>query len=132
VAKLWKSFRREVNQISDTIPKHFGKVAKLDVAYDESESFRAYADKHSKVFRIAKKLEGLNKNTGVHPSGISISYYPLDEIMPLQTTNDGSLISAYDMNDVASLSVKFDILGLRTLSVVYDVCKQIGIESSRD
>ena len=120
----------EVNQISDTIPKHFGKVAKLDVAYDESESFRAYADKHSKVFRIAKKLEGLNKNTGVHPSGISISYYPLDEIMPLQTTNDGSLISAYDMNDVASLSVKFDILGLRTLSVVYDVCKQIGVDSS--
>ena len=120
----------DVNQISDTIPKHFGKVAKLDIAYDESESFRAYADKYPKVFRIAKKLEGLNKNTGVHPSGISISYYPLDEIMPLQTTNDGSLISAYDMNDVASLSVKFDILGLRTLSVVYDVCKQIGIDSS--
>ena len=120
----------DVNQISDTIPKHFGKVAKLDVAYEESESFRAFADKYPKVFQIAKKLEGLNKNTGVHPSGISISYYPLDEIMPLQTTNDGSLISAYDMNDVASLSVKFDILGLRTLSVVYDVCKQIGIDSS--
>ena len=121
----------DVNQISHTIPKHFGKVAKLDVAYEESESFKAYADKYPKVFRIAKKLEGLNKNTGVHPSGISISYYSLDEIMPLQTTNDGSLISGYDMNDVASLSVKFDILGLRTLSVVYDVCKQIGIDSSQ-
>jgi len=120
----------DVNQISDTIPKHFGKVAKLDVAYEESESFRAYADEYPKVFQIAKKLEGLNKNTGVHPSGISISYYPLDEIMPLQMTNDGSLISGYDMNDVASLSVKFDILGLRTLSVVYDVCKRMGIDSS--
>jgi DNA polymerase-3 subunit alpha len=50
--------------------------------------------------------------------------------MPLQTTNDGALISGYDMNDVASLSVKFDILGLRTLSVVHDVCKQIGIDAS--
>ena len=118
----------DVNQISDTIPKHFGMVAKLDVAYEESESFKGYADRYAKAFKIAKKLEGLNKNTGVHPSGISISYYPLEEIMPLQHTNDGSLVSGYDMNDVASLSVKFDILGLRTLSVVHDVCKQLGIK----
>ena len=117
----------DVNQISDTIPKHFGKVASLDVAYEESESFKNYADKYSKVFEIAKKIEGLNKNTGVHPSGISISFYELDEVMPLQFTNDGSLVSGYDMNDVASLSVKFDILGLRTLSVVNDVCKQLNI-----
>ena len=117
----------DVNQISDTIPKHFGKVASLDVAYEESESFKNYADKYPKVFKIAKKLEGLNKNTGVHPSGISISFYELDEVMPLQFTNDGSLVSGYDMNDVASLSVKFDILGLRTLSVVNDVCKQLNI-----
>jgi DNA polymerase-3 subunit alpha len=120
----------EVNQISDTIPKHYGKVAKLNVAYEESETFKNYADQYPKAFRIAKKLEGLNKNTGVHPSGISISFYELNEIMPLQTTNDGALISGYDMNDVASLSVKFDILGLRTLSVVYDVCKQIGLQAS--
>ena len=51
--------------------------------------------------------------------------------MPLQTTNDGALVSGYDMNDVSSLSVKFDILGLRTLSVVHDVCKQLGIEASQ-
>jgi DNA polymerase-3 subunit alpha len=121
----------DVNQISDTIPKHFGIVAKLDVAYEESETFKEYADKYPKVFRIAKKLEGLNKNTGVHPSGVSISYYELDDIMPLQTTNDGALVSAYDMNDVASLSVKFDILGLRTLSVVHDVCKQVGIDAAQ-
>ena len=50
--------------------------------------------------------------------------------MPLQITNDGSLISAYDMNDVSSLSVKFDILGLRTLSVVHDVCKRIGVNAA--
>jgi DNA-directed DNA polymerase III PolC len=120
----------EVNQISDTIPKHFGIVAKLNIAYDESETFKGHADKHPKVFSIAKKLEGLNKNTGVHPSGICISYFDLEDIMPLQTTNDGALVSAYDMNDVSSLSVKFDILGLRTLSVVHDVCKRLEIDAS--
>ena len=120
----------EVNQISDTIPKHFGIVAKLQVAYEEDEAFRSHADKYPKVYQIAKKLQGLNKNTGVHPSGISISFYELEDIMPLQITNDGSLISAYDMNDVSSLSVKFDILGLRTLSVVHDVCKRIGVNAA--
>jgi len=120
----------DVNQISDTIPKHFGKVAKLDIAYEESESFKKFADKHERCYKIAKKLEGLIKNTGVHPSGISISYYNQEDIMPLQKTNDGALVSGYDMDDVASLSVKFDILGLRTLSVVNDTCNQLGIKAA--
>ncbi len=117
----------EVNVISSHIPKQFGKVFKLDKAYEESDKFREFADKNSKIFKIAKKLEGLNKNTGVHPSGIAISFYNIEEVMPMQKTNDGNLISGYDMNDVASLMVKFDILGLRTLSVVSDTCKELGI-----
>jgi DNA polymerase-3 subunit alpha len=118
----------EVNIVSNHIPKQFGKVYKLEKAYDESDKFKEFADKNKKIYKIAKKLEGLNKNTGVHPSGIAISFYNIEEIMPMQRTNDGHLISAYDMNDVASLMVKFDILGLRTLSVVNDTCQQLGIE----
>ena len=117
----------EVNVISSHIPKQFGKVFKLDKAYEESDKLREFADKNPKIFKIAKKLEGLNKNTGVHPSGIAISFYNIEEVMPMQKTNDGNLISGYDMNDVASLMVKFDILGLRTLSVVSDTCKELGI-----
>ena len=118
----------EVNSISNHIPKQFGKVYNLKKAYDESAKFKEFADKNTKIYKIAKKLEGLNKNTGVHPSGIAISFYNIEEIMPMQTTNDGKLVSAYDMNDVASLMVKFDILGLRTLSVVHDTCQQLGID----
>ena len=117
----------DVNIISNHIPKQFGKVFKLSKAYEESDKFKEFADKNTKIYKIAKKLEGLNKNTGVHPSGIAISFFDVEEVMPMQTTNDGHLISAYDMNDVASLMVKFDILGLRTLSVVNDTCKQLGI-----
>ena len=120
----------EVNQISDTIPKQFGKVAKLKTAYEENEQFKKYAKKYKNAYKIARKIEGLAKNTGVHPSGICISRFSLEDVMPLQKTNDGALVSGYDMDDVASLSVKFDILGLRTLSVVHDVCNQIGIKVS--
>lgn len=118
----------EVNDISDTIPKHFGKVAKIEAAMEESGQFKKYCDTHPKMLKIAKKLEGLVKNTGVHPSGICISRFELGSIIPLQKTNDGHIVAGYDMDDVASLSVKFDILGLRTLSVVHETCRQLGIK----
>ena len=117
-----------VNEISDSIPKKFGKVFKLEQAYTESETFKAFANKNKKIYRIAKKIEGLAKNTGVHPSGIAISFYELDEIMPVQTTSEDAVVSGYDMNNVAELTVKFDILGLRTLSVIHDVCSRLGIK----
>jgi DNA polymerase-3 subunit alpha len=116
----------EVNEISSSIPKQFGKVFKLQKAYDESDKFKKFCDENPKIINIAKKIEGLNKNTGVHPSGIAISFYNINEVMPMQKTNDGNYVSGYDMNDVASLMVKFDILGLRTLSVVYDTLKQLN------
>ena len=120
----------DVNFISDSIPKQFGKVAKLKVAYEESETFKACVDKkeNKKAFSIARKLEGLVKNTGVHPSGIAICRGDQQDMMPVQKTVDGSLVSGYDMNDVGALSVKFDILGLRTLSVVSETCNKLGIE----
>ena len=118
----------EVNAVSDIIPKQFGKVFALKDAYEESEQFKAFCDKNLKIFKIAKKIEGLNKNTGVHPSGISISYYNNEDIMPLQKTGDGDIVSAYDMNNVSEITVKFDILGLRTLTVVYDTCQRLGLD----
>lgn len=117
-----------VNEISDSIPKKFGKVAPLTEAYKESDKFRMFANTYPKVYEIARKLENLNKNTGVHPSGIAISHDDLEDLMPVQKTSDGDLVSGYDMNNVAELTVKFDILGLRTLSVIYDVCKQTNVK----
>ena len=121
---------QEVNLTSDYIPKKFGKVAPLIEAYQESPQFESWANENKDVFVIARKLEGLNKNTGVHPSGIAISHQELESICPVQLTNDGALVTGYDMNWVAELMVKFDILGLRTLTVMQDVCTQLGIDIS--
>ena len=118
---------QEMNEVSDTIPVHFGKVSKLKDAIEENENFGRWARQNSESFSIAKKLEGLIKNTGVHASGIAISRNRLIDICPIQKTKDGELISCYDMNDIAELTVKFDILGLKTLTVLKDACDQIGI-----
>jgi DNA polymerase-3 subunit alpha len=119
---------KDVNLVSDLIPKKFGKVSSLSNCLKESDTFKEWAEENERCFSIARKIESLNKNTGVHPSGIAISYYEVSDICPMQSTNDGSLITAYDMNWVSELMVKFDILGLRTLSVIYDVCKSLDID----
>lgn len=118
----------DINAVTAFIPKHFGKVASIDDSIDESEKFKEWAEENKEVISIARKLQGLNKNSGVHPSGIAICREKINEICPLQLTNEGSAVTAYDMNWVAELMVKFDILGLRTLSVVYDACSAIGID----
>lgn len=117
----------EANEVSDCIPKLFGKVFKLNKAYKEDSKFKKWADNNKNAFVIAQKIEGLGKNCGCHPSGISISFYPVYDICPLQKTSDGDLISGYDMNNVAEVMVKFDILGLRTLTLVDLVCKNLNI-----
>ena len=54
--------------------KDSGVVVPLKTALEESEKFVDWSSKNAEVFNIALKLEGLNKNTGVHPSGIAISF----------------------------------------------------------
>jgi len=117
----------DVNEVSDNIPKIFGRVFPLQEAYKENDKFKKWCDRNVKVFKIAQKIEGLNKNTGVHPSGIAISYYNISDICPMQKTADGDLITGYDMNYVAELMVKFDVLGLRTLTVINEVCDRLNI-----
>ena len=117
----------KVNEVSESIPKKFGKVAPLTQAFQDSDKFREFCNAYPMVYAVARKLENLNKNTGVHPSGIAISHDELTDLMPVQKTGDGDLVSGYDMNNVSELTVKFDILGLRTLSVLQDVCKQTGV-----
>ena len=119
---------QEVNELSDLIPVKFGKVSPLREARQESELFDEWCDANFKVYEIARKIEGLIKNTGIHASGIAISHDRLTDICPLQKTKEGELTSCYDMNWISELTVKFDILGLKTLTVLKEASRLTGVE----
>jgi len=119
---------KEVNLVSDFINKKFGKVESISDSYQNSEKFKSWSKDNKKVLDIALKIEGLIKNSGVHPSGIAISHSEILDLCPLQSTGDGSLVTSYDMNDVSELMVKFDVLGLRTLSVIEKVCSSLDLD----
>ena len=130
-AKIVEEYSEEVaNEISKLIPELFNKPLSLAESVDKSEGFKKWAERHPAAFAIARKIEKLIKNTGVHPSGIAISKRPLIELCPLQYTKDNELVSGYDMKHVSEYAVKFDILGLRTLSVVDMTKKLTGIDPS--
>lgn len=118
----------EASAISDLIPKLHGIVEDLDKAYNDVPRFKEWADQNPLAYKNALKIVDLNKNTGCHPSGIAICAELIDDIIPLQKTKEGELISGYDMKGVADLMVKFDILGLRTLTVAHRTCERLGLK----
>lgn len=118
----------DANQVSDMIPKLHGKVFPLESAREESDKFRNWVKEHKRTFKNALKVENLPKNTGVHPSGIAICCEKIENVVPLQKTKDGDLVTGYNMSDVADLMVKFDILGLRTLTIAHKTCGKVGID----
>lgn len=118
----------EMNEVSAMIPKVFGQTKDLEESYEEVEEFREWCDENREVYDISLKLRGLVKNKGVHPAAVSISYDPMDESCPTELTSDKKgFVSSYDMNWVSQFNVKLDILGLRSVSVVDQACKLLGI-----
>ena len=117
----------EMNHVTSLIPKIFGQVKDIDEAYKEVEEFADWCKKNPRTFNVAKKLKGLNKNRGVHASGMLVSYDKLVNQCPTELDSCKAVVSSYDMNWVSLINVKLDLLGLRSVSVVNEACKQIGI-----
>jgi len=122
---------QEMDIVSASIPKVFGQVKDIEETYDEVPEFRDWCDGNPRAYSIALKLKNLIKNKSVHASAVSLSYDKLEDCCPVELTSDKSnIISSYDMNWVSIFNVKLDILGLRSVSVVDDACKAIGIKPS--
>ena len=118
----------KANEVSDMVPKSHGIVLSIENAVEENEKLKEFLELNPSLYKNAVKIEGLIKNTGVHPSGIAISSQEIVDIVPLQRTKEGEFVSGYDMNDVADLMVKFDILGLRTLTIANHTCEMVGVK----
>lgn len=117
----------EMTRVTSMIPKSHGIVEDLDTAYEAVPEFKEWCDANPLVYHIAIRLKDLNKNKGVHPSGILISYEELADSCPTELSSDKDIVSSYDMNWVSLFTVKLDALGLRGVSVVDDVCKMLNI-----
>ncbi|AUT02924.1 trans-splicing intein-formed DNA polymerase III subunit alpha N-terminal partner DnaE-N [Nostoc sp. CENA543] len=115
----------EADKMAKLIPVVRGKPTKLKVMISDDTpepEFKAKYDNDPNVRRwldMAMRIEGTNKTFGVHAAGVVISAEPLDEIVPLQRNNDGSVITQYFMEDLESMGLlKMDFLGLKNLTMI--------------
>ncbi|MCL2631242.1 MAG: DNA polymerase III subunit alpha [Firmicutes bacterium] len=82
----------------------------LKTLYDESEEFR-------RIINVAKQIEDMPRQAGVHPAGIVIYKDPAIESIPLAISKDKEPITQYDMTEVEKLGLlKMDFLALLTLT----------------
>lgn len=84
-------------------------------------------EKYKKVFDVALQLEGLIRNFSKHAAGVIISDIPIYERCPLFRDNNGELVTQFNLNHLEYVGfVKFDFLGLKTLSVIQEAVQAIN------
>lgn len=125
----------EANYVSELIEKIHGIPQELKDALGnnpekENKKLKNWAKNHKDVCEIAMGLSGLNRSFGQHASALLISHDPVEEIMPLQLSSKNEIVSGFDMYAAQELSLKFDLLGLKTLTIINEVAKRVGIKLS--
>jgi DNA polymerase-3 subunit alpha len=110
-----------VDRIAKLIPFELGMT--LDKALKESEDLSKLYDTDEEVkalIDLAKSLEGITRNAGKHAGGVVIAPSRLIDFSPLYCEQGGdNLVTQFDKDDVEAVGlVKFDFLGLRTLTII--------------
>jgi len=110
-----------VDKIAKVIPFELGIT--LEKALKQEDELRTRYEKEEDVktlIDLAKKLEGLTRNAGKHAGGVVIAPSALTDFTPLYCeAGSKDIVSQFDKNDVESVGlVKFDFLGLRTLTII--------------
>ena len=111
----------EVDKIAKLIPNDMGITIEKALAQEPRLAELLQDDPRIKhLIKISKALEGLTRHASTHAAGIVIADKSLDNYVPLyKTPKDDFIITQYPMNDVDSIGlIKFDFLGLRTLTVI--------------
>jgi DNA polymerase-3 subunit alpha len=112
----------EAQRIASLVPeKGQGKMYTIDEALEVEPKLKALSDSDPRVFELlrhSRKLEGLTRHAGMHAAGVVISQGPLADHVPC-FKSDATIVTQYDKDDVEAAGlVKFDFLGLKTLTVI--------------
>jgi len=124
----------DVDKIAKLVPEQLGMT--LQKALRDEPRLQDQADKDSKIdelLRVSKTLEGLARHTSTHAAGVVISPEPLVEYLPTFKGSNDETITQYDMKHTEMTGlIKFDFLGLKTLTVIDKAIKHIKTDIGID
>jgi DNA polymerase-3 subunit alpha len=116
-----------VDSLCKMVPNHPTDPWTLERALNGAADFRREYDTDAEVKRLvdlAVQLEGLPRNSSTHAAGVVIGDRPLAKLIPLYRDPRSDMpVTQFDMKHVEDTGlVKFDFLGLKTLSVLRKAC----------
>ncbi|AQZ93275.1 DNA polymerase III subunit alpha [Halopseudomonas phragmitis] len=122
------------DKLSKMIPFEVGMT--LAKAYEQEEMLRDFLandEEAQEIWDMALKLEGITRNVGKHAGGVVIAPTKLTDFAPLYCDESGGgLVTQFDKDDVESAGlVKFDFLGLRTLTIIKWAMETINREQAK-
>ncbi|WPC04038.1 DNA polymerase III subunit alpha [Pseudomonas benzenivorans] len=109
------------DRLSKMIPFEVGMT--LEKAYEQEEALRDFLkvdEEAAEIWEMSLKLEGITRGTGKHAGGVVIAPTKLTDFAPIACDEEGGgLVTQFDKDDVEAAGlVKFDFLGLRTLTII--------------
>ena len=113
----------QVDKLTKLVPQNPAAPVSLKQAIEGEPKLQAFRDEDpviARAFSIAQKLEGLNRHASTHAAGIVIGDRPLHELVPLYRDPKSDMpVTQFNMKWVEPAGlVKFDFLGLKTLTVL--------------
>jgi DNA polymerase-3 subunit alpha len=124
----------EVDVVSKLMPDVLGIT--LTEAIEQEPRLKELMEQDSRVqtlMDLAKKIEGLTRHAGIHAAGVVIADGDIDKISPLTRGADGEYVVQYDMKHAEKVGlIKFDFLGLKTLTHINDAFKLIKRNRGKD
>jgi DNA polymerase-3 subunit alpha len=120
----------ETDRIAKLYPEpKQGKDFPLEQALEMEPRLRELRDsgeREKRLFDLALRLEGLLRHASKHAAGIVISERPLTDDVPLWVDKDGAVVTQYTFTDVEAIGlIKFDFLGLKTLTLIEGIVRRI-------
>jgi len=110
-------------EIGMTLEKALSQEQALQQRYDNEEDVKTLID-------LAARLEGITRNVGKHAGGVVIAPSALTDFAPLYSDkNTNQVVIQFDKDDVESIGlIKFDFLGLRTLTIIDWAVKNVNAQ----
>jgi DNA polymerase-3 subunit alpha len=117
----------ETDSLTKLMPDDLGIT--IDEALVREERMREKMENEprtAKVIEYARSLEGLYRNAGIHAAGVIITEHPVVTYCPLYVGRDGDVVTQFDKDSAEKIGlVKFDFLGLKTLTVIDTAVKLV-------
>ena len=90
---------------------------------EEKKAIDLLEQKYAEIFRVARALNGVKRNSGIHAGGVLVTDLPINNYFPTRTVK-GRKVSIWDKDEVEEANgCKLDLLGLATTSMI-NLCTQ--------